>query len=98
MKLPNGTGKLVRIAVFARGDKAEEAKAAGATVVGAEDLVQSIQDGKLDFERCIATPDMMPLVGRIARIMTQLMPASGRRGAAGDCRARGGPRRGCRKP
>lgn len=66
--LPNGTGKTVRVAVFARGVKAEEAKAAGATIVGAEDLVELVQSGKLDFDRCIATPDMMGLVGRVARV------------------------------
>ncbi|DAZ97025.1 TPA: hypothetical protein N0F65_012894, partial [Lagenidium giganteum] len=69
VSLPNGTGKQVRIAVFARGPKAEEAKAAGASIVGAEDLVALVQGGKLDFDRCIATPDVMPLVGRVARIL-----------------------------
>ncbi|ETN18329.1 ribosomal protein L1 [Phytophthora nicotianae INRA-310] len=69
VSLPNGTGKQVRIAVFARGPKAEEAKAAGATIVGAEDLVEQVQSGKLEFDRCIATPDVMPLVGRVARIL-----------------------------
>jgi len=69
VSLPNGTGKQVRIAVFARGPKAEEAKAAGATIVGAEDLVELVQSGKLEFDRCIATPDVMPLVGRVARIL-----------------------------
>ncbi|CAI5720305.1 unnamed protein product [Hyaloperonospora brassicae] len=69
VSLPNGTGKQVRIAVFARGAKAEEAKAAGATIVGAEDLVEQVQSGKLEFDRCIATPDVMPLVGRVARIL-----------------------------
>jgi large subunit ribosomal protein L1 len=67
--LPHGTGKSIRIAVFARGDKAEEAKAAGADLVGAEDLAQQIQEGQIDFDRCIATPDMMPVVGRLGRIL-----------------------------
>ena len=59
----------VRVAVFARGDKADEAKAAGADIVGAEDLVESVQGGKIDFDRCIATPDMMPLVGRLGKVL-----------------------------
>ena len=69
VNLPNGTGKSVRVAVFARGDKAEEARKAGADIVGAEDLVESVQGGTIDFDRCIATPDMMPLVGRLGKVL-----------------------------
>jgi large subunit ribosomal protein L1 len=65
VNLPNGSGRTVRVGVFARGAKAEEAKAAGADVVGAEDLVEKVNGGTIDFDRCIATPDMMPLVGRL---------------------------------
>jgi len=67
--LPNGTGRSVRVAVFARGAKADEAKAAGADIVGAEDLLAEIQGGKIDFDRCIATPDLMPLVGRLGKVL-----------------------------
>ncbi|VAV88938.1 LSU ribosomal protein L1p (L10Ae) [hydrothermal vent metagenome] len=67
--LPNGTGKTVRVAVFARGDKAEEAKKAGAELVGAEDLMEAIQKGEMNFDRCIATPDMMAIVGRLGKIL-----------------------------
>ena len=67
--LPSGTGKSVRVAVFAKGEKADQAKAAGADLIGAEDLAEQIQKGKMDFERCIATPDMMPLVGRLGRVL-----------------------------
>src|SRR5690606_873996 len=67
--LPNGTGKILRIAVFARGAKADEAQAAGADVVGADDLAERIQGGTVDFDRTIATPDMMPIVGRLGRIL-----------------------------
>lgn len=69
IQLPNGTGKSVRVAVFARGDKAEEAKAAGAELVGAEDLMEQIQGGTMDFDRCIATPDMMAVVGRLGKVL-----------------------------
>src|SRR5438034_3472128 len=67
--LPHGTGKSVRVGVFARGDKAKEAEAAGADVVGAEDLVEKVQGGQIDFDRAIATPDMMALVGRLGKIL-----------------------------
>jgi large subunit ribosomal protein L1 len=67
--LPNGSGRTLRVGVFARGAKADEAKAAGADVVGAEDLVEIVNGGKIDFDRCIATPDMMPLVGRLGKVL-----------------------------
>jgi large subunit ribosomal protein L1 len=69
VNLPNGTGRSVRVAVFARNEKADEARAAGADVVGAEDLVQQVQGGEINFDRCIATPDMMPLVGRLGKVL-----------------------------
>ena len=76
VSLPNGTGKDVRVAVFARGPKAEEALAAGADIVGAEDLMETVQSGKIEFDRCIATPDMMPVVGRLGKVLgpRNLMP------------------------
>ena len=69
VNLPNGTGRTVRVAVFARGDKADEARAAGADIVGAEDLVETVQKGEIAFDRCIATPDLMPLVGRLGKVL-----------------------------
>ena len=74
--MPNGTGKTVRVGVFARGPKADEARAAGADIVGAEDLAAAVQEGKIEFDRCIATPDMMALVGRLGKILgpRNLMP------------------------
>jgi large subunit ribosomal protein L1 len=69
VNLPNGSGRSQRVAVFARGAKAEEAKAAGADIVGAEDLVEKVTGGQIDFDRCIATPDLMPLVGRLGKVL-----------------------------
>ena len=76
IELPNGTGRAQRVAVFARDEKADEAKAAGADIVGAEDLMESVQGVTIDFDRCIATPDMMPLVGRLGKVLgpRNLMP------------------------
>ena len=69
VNLPNGTGRTLRVAVFARGAKADEARAAGADVVGAEDLVEIVNGGTIEFDRCIATPDLMPLVGRLGKVL-----------------------------
>src|SRR5579872_3857279 len=69
VSLPNGSGRAQRVAVFARGAKADEAKAAGADIVGAEDLFETVNGGTIDFDRCIATPDMMPLVGRLGKVL-----------------------------
>ena len=69
VNLPNGSGRSIRVAVFARGAKADEAKAAGADIVGAEDLVEKVQGGNIDFDRCVATPDLMPLVGRLGKVL-----------------------------
>jgi large subunit ribosomal protein L1 len=69
VNLPNGSGRSVRVGVFARGAKADEARAAGADVVGAEDLLEKVQAGNIDFDRCIATPDLMPLVGRLGKVL-----------------------------
>lgn len=69
VNLPNGTGRTQRVAVFARGDKADEAKAAGADIVGAEDLIATVQAGTIEFDRCIATPDLMPLVSRLGKVL-----------------------------
>ncbi len=69
ISLPHGTGKTMRVAVFARGDKAEAAKTAGADIVGAEDLAEKVQAGQIDFDRCIATPDMMAVVGRLGKVL-----------------------------
>jgi large subunit ribosomal protein L1 len=76
VNLPNGTGRTQRVAVFAKGAKADEARAAGADIVGAEDLVEIVNSGKIEFDRCIATPDMMPLVGRLGKVLgpRNLMP------------------------
>ena len=76
VELPNGTGRAQRVAVFARDEKADEAKAAGADIVGAEELMEAVQGGTIDFDRCIATPDMMPLVGRLGKVLgpRNLMP------------------------
>ena len=69
VSLPNGTGRSLRVAVFAKGAKAEEAKKAGADIVGAEDLAEQVQKGEINFDRCIATPDMMGVVGRLGKVL-----------------------------
>src|SRR5450631_3457880 len=69
VNLPNGSGRSARVAVFAKGAKADEARKAGADVVGAEDLAEKVNAGQIDFDRCIATPDMMPLVGRLGKVL-----------------------------
>ena len=88
--LPHGSGRKLRVGVFAKGAKAEEAKKAGADVVGAEDLVEQVQKGVIDFDRCIATPDMMPLVGRLGKVLGPARPDAEPEGRHGDrgCRPR----------
>ena len=81
--LPAGTGRDVRVAVFARDAKADEAREAGADIVGAEDLVEKVQKGDIDFDRAIATPDMMPLVGRLGKVLGPRNEPQGRHGDAG---------------
>ena len=93
VNLPKGTGKDVRVAVFARGAKAEEATAAGAEVVGAEDLMEAIQGGKTDFDRVIATPDMMGIVGRLGKVLGPKGLAEPQAGHGHDGRHQGGYRR-----
>ena len=84
VNLPNGSGRSVRVAVFARGVKADEAKAAGADVVGAEDLVEKVQGGAIDFDRVVATPDLMPLVGRLGKVLGPARPDAEPEGRHGD--------------
>ena len=95
VNLPNGTGKTVRVAVFARDAKADEATKAGADIVGAEDLVATIQSGKIEFDRVIATPDMMPLVGRLGKILGPAQPDAKPQGRHGDDGRRRVPSRRC---
>ena len=98
VNLPNGTGRTLRVAVFARGAKADEAREAGADVVGAEDLVAQVQGGEINFDRCIATPDMMPLVGRLGKVLGPrgLMPNPKVGTVTMDVKAAVGPRRAAR--
>ncbi len=95
-QLPNGSGRKLRVGVFAKGAKAEEAKKAGADIVGAEDLVEQVQKGVIDFDRCIATPDMMPLVGRLGKVLGPARSDAEPEGRHGHDGCRGGGRRGAK--